>query len=182
MQFNDQSTLPSQSMAGHQPEIYLPPTQAISNYSTRLMCAGIILLNFLGVHIGCVQTSFLKFYPEPLVNQGLPPPEEANGPFQSWNARQKYFLVGAVNETGLPNTGSPFTQADATDIAARLHRSRLSIVDPNHPILQGKRPREAQSFNPTKRVKFPAQRAGLSKTLKTTSIALPLVLHPDGTE
>ena len=152
MQFNYQSTLPNQSSAGHQPGMYLPPTQAISNYSTRRMCAGIIALNCLGVHTGCVHTSFEKSYPEPLVNQDLPPPAEADRPFQSWKARQKYLLVVAVNETGLSTTDLPFTQTDATDIAARLHRSRLSIVDPNHPILQSKRPHDAQSFNPTKRV------------------------------
>lgn len=149
--------------------MYLPPTQAISNYSTRRMCAGIIDLNCLGVHTGCVQTSFEKSYPEPLVNQGSLKTEEEDGLFQSWKDRQKYFLVVAVNETGLPDTDLPFTQADATDIAARLHRSRLSIVDPNHPILQGKRPREARSFNPTKRV----TRENL--TTRTSSLACNLL-------
>ena len=147
-----QSTLPSQSLAGPQPGIYLPPTQAISNYSTRLICAGIILLNFLGVHTGCVQTSFEKSSPEPLVNQGSLPPEEADGPFQSWKDRHKYFLVVAVNETGLPNTDLPFTQADATEIANALTRLGYQPLDPDHPILTGKRPRGAQSLNPLKRV------------------------------
>src|SRR5680860_358016 len=138
VQFHDQLNPPNHLVTWLHPRIDLPPTQAISNYSTRLMCAGIILLNFLGFHTGCVQTSFEKSYPEPLVNQGSLPPEEADGPFQSWKDRQKYFLVVAVNETGLPNTDLPFTQADATEIATALTKLGYQPLDSDHPILTGK--------------------------------------------
>ncbi len=102
------------------------------------MCAGIIALNCLGVQTGCVQASFEKSFPEPLVNQGSLPPEEADGPFQSWKDWHKYFLVVAVNETGLPNTDLPFTQADATEIATALSGLGYQPLDSDHPILTGK--------------------------------------------
>lgn len=125
-------------MTGLQPKIHTQKTQAVSHWSKQLIFAGIFTLNCLGVQTGCLQTSFEKSYPEPLVNQGSLPPEEADGPFQSWKDRQKYFLVFAVNETGLPNTDLPFTQADANEIATALTGFGYQPLDSDHPILTGK--------------------------------------------
>ena len=125
-------------MTGLQPRIRTLQTQAVSHWSNQLLFAGIIALNCLGVQTGCVQGFHEKSFPDPLFRQGSLPPEEADGPFQSWNDRQKYFLVVAVNETGLPETDLPFTQADATEIATALTGLGYQPLDSDHPILTGK--------------------------------------------
>ena len=75
---------------------------------------------------------------EPLINLGTLPPERADGPYQYWEKRNKYFLVVAVNETGLPDTQLSFTLVDAKEIADALTALGYQPLDPAHPILSGK--------------------------------------------
>ncbi len=76
--------------------------------------------------------------PQPLMTLGTLPPEKADGPFQHWHHRQKYFLVVGVNETGLPDTDLPFTQVDATEIAKALTELGYQPLLTDQPILTGK--------------------------------------------
>ncbi len=143
---------PNQPMPGLQPKIHTQKTQAIIHWSNQLIFAGISTLNCLRVQTGCVQTSFDKDFPEPLFRQGSLPPEEADRPFQSWKGQHKYFLVLAVNETGLPDTDLPFTQADATEITERLTVSDYQLSTQTIRYCQGRSLCGAQSFNPSKQV------------------------------
>ena len=76
--------------------------------------------------------------PEPLIKSEKLLPEEADGPYQHWKDHNKYFLVVAVNETGLLKIDLPFTQADATEIAKALTGLGYQPLIEDEPILTGK--------------------------------------------
>ena len=73
--------------------------------------------------------------PEPLLNQGTLPPEEADGSFRYWSRHEKYFLVIAVNQTDVPKTNLPFAQVDGQRVVNALTRLGYQPVDPAHPML-----------------------------------------------
>ncbi|MBX3306500.1 MAG: tetratricopeptide repeat protein, partial [Nitrospira sp.] len=75
--------------------------------------------------------------PEPLLNQGTLPPEEADGPFRYWSRHEKYFLVIAVNQTDVPKTDLPFAQVDGQRVVTALTGLGYQPVDPAHPMLTG---------------------------------------------
>ncbi len=101
------------------------------------IAASCTLLFLLG-GISLTQAVLNQTLPEPLITLGSLPPEEADGPYQNWAARGKYFLVVAVNETGLPNTDLPFTQTDTTQIAGALTEAGYQPLIENQPVLTGK--------------------------------------------
>ena len=76
--------------------------------------------------------------PEPLVKQGTLPPEEADGPFQYWSQRKKYFLIIAVNQTDVPKTELPFAQVDGQRVVNALTGLGYKPLDPAHPLLTSK--------------------------------------------
>ncbi|MGD9726891.1 MAG: tetratricopeptide repeat protein [Nitrospiraceae bacterium] len=76
--------------------------------------------------------------PELLLTQGSLPPEEADGPFTYLNRHDKYFLIIAVDQTGVPNTDLLFTQADGRRIVETLTKLGYQPLDETHPILTGR--------------------------------------------
>ena len=82
----------------------------MKSFQQRLIAvAAIFTLLILPTNISLSQASLNPNIPEPLIKLGTLPPESADGPHQYWEKRKKYFLVVAVNETGLPDTQLPFT-------------------------------------------------------------------------
>jgi len=90
----------------------------MKSFTQRLAALSAIftMLVFLS-SISLSQASLNPAIPETLFKLGTLPPEETDGPHQYWEKRKKYFLVVAVNETGLPDTQLPFTLVDAKEIA-----------------------------------------------------------------
>ena len=76
--------------------------------------------------------------PEPLLQQGTLPPEEADGPFRAWTRRKKYFLVIAVSQTDVPKTDLPFAQVDGHRVVKALKGLGYLPLDPAHPLLTWK--------------------------------------------
>ena len=79
--------------------------------------SAIFTLLFFLSGISLSQASLNPTIAEPLFKLGTLPPESADGPHQYWEKRKKYFLVVAVNKTGLPDTQLPFTLVDTKEIA-----------------------------------------------------------------
>lgn len=93
-------------------------------------CAALITLSLLSVCIQGSQAALASPLPDPLLTQGTLLPEEADGPFQYWGARKKYFLVVTVNQTGVPKTELPFAQVDGQQGEAPLRGSGINRSTP----------------------------------------------------
>ncbi len=123
-----------------------------SGLQKYLAIAAILTLSLLSGSINLTQAALNTTPPEPLSKLGTLPPKSADGPYQHWQKRQKYFLVVAVNDTGLPNTTLPFTLVDAQAIVTALTAQGYQPLDPDRPILSG----------------TAATRSAIIKTLKTS--------------
>jgi len=55
-----------------------------------------------------------------LLQQQVPIPEQADGPFQVWKEKDKYFLVIAVDQTGVKGTNLDFARVDGREVADTL--------------------------------------------------------------
>lgn len=97
-----------------------------------------MILALLSLDIGRSHAAHDPVLPELLLKQGALPPEEADGPFQYWSQRKKYFLVIAVNQTDVPKTELPFAQVDGQRVVNALAGLGYKPLDPAHPLLTGK--------------------------------------------
>ena len=104
---------------------------------TLCFLVGSLWLGTLSFSTGTGYAALNPTLSAPLITLGTLPPEEADGPFQNWKNRNKYFLVVGVTETGLPDTALPFTQVDATAIATALTERGYQPLITDQPILTG---------------------------------------------
>lgn len=112
--------------------------QARSTAPLCVVAISILALTSLGIGCEFVHAALDPILPEPLLKQGILPPEEADGPFRYWSQRKKYFLVIAVNQTDVPKTELPFAQVDGQRVVNALTGLGYQPVDPAHPLLTGK--------------------------------------------
>jgi tetratricopeptide (TPR) repeat protein len=116
-----------------------PNRQIQEARSTAFLCAGaILILALMNLGIEASHAGHDLTLPESLLTQGKLPPERADGPFQYWSQRKKYFLVIAVNQTDVPKTELPFAQVDGQRVMNALTGLGYQPVDPAHPMLTGK--------------------------------------------
>ncbi|NGZ97162.1 MAG: hypothetical protein CV089_13770 [Nitrospira sp. WS110] len=106
--------------------------------STTLCAGAIMILALLSLDIERSYATHDSTLSEPLLTQGKLPPEEADGPFQYWSRRKKYFLVIAVNQTDGPKTELPFAQVDGQRVVNALSGLGYKPLLPDHPLLTGK--------------------------------------------
>ncbi|MBX3308065.1 MAG: tetratricopeptide repeat protein [Nitrospira sp.] len=102
--------------------------------SKGFLRAGLIALTLIGLGIEPSDATL----PELLLSQGTLLPEEADGPFQHWSRRKKYFLVIAVNQTDVPKTELPFAKVDGQRVVKTLTSLGYKPLDPDHSLLTGK--------------------------------------------
>ena len=106
--------------------------------ATCFLCAALTTWSLLSLGLEVSQGAPDAPLPEPLLAQGILPPEAADGPFRYWSARKKYFLVVAVNQTDVPQTELPFAQVDGQQVVTTLMGLGYQPLDPAHPLLTGK--------------------------------------------
>src|SRR5215831_1606144 len=106
--------------------------------SNILLCAGLMTLTLMSLGIEAGHAALDPSLPEPLLQQGTLPPEEADGPFRAWTRRKKYFLVIAVSQTDVPKTDLPFAQVDGHRVVKALKGLGYLPLDPAHPLLTWK--------------------------------------------
>src|SRR5215831_6136045 len=104
----------------------------------QVCCAALALLSLLSLGLEPSHAALDPSRPEPLLQQGKLPPEEADGPFRAWTRRKKYFLVIAVSQTDVPKTDLPFARVDGQQVVKALTDLGYQPVDPVHPLLTGK--------------------------------------------
>ncbi|WP_447971769.1 tetratricopeptide repeat protein [Nitrospira sp. M1] len=70
--------------------------------------------------IGCLWLLALNSQPSPASASTASIPEQADGPLLIWNEKAKYYLVIAVDQTGVPGTELPFTLTDGNLVAKQF--------------------------------------------------------------
>ena len=108
--------------------------------SINLLC-GLVIITLTLMSPGIEATSHAApdyLSPEPLLTQGTPLPEEADGVLKYWKGRKKYFLVIAVNQTDVPKTELSFALVDGQLVVDALIGLGYQPLHQAHPILTGK--------------------------------------------
>lgn len=72
-----------------------------------------------------------------LLQQQTPIPEQADGPFQVWKEKDKYFLVIAVDQTGVKGTDLDFARVDGREVADTLANLGYKPLLENARLLTG---------------------------------------------